>query len=258
MDAGRSYKMTTEIPESIASPDAMETSIGTFEFLDGVPTKSSAEMAYDFLDKVHGMKAFLSMLPSMSVYQIREGQRSVGAKECWQICETNFFGWHDLTRQVLPVMRRQGHGRIVQHSSVLGFVALRYRGAYNASKFALEGLADTLRLELRGTGIHVSLVEPGPILSRFRANALLALKENIDIEHSIYRENYKGALARLAKDGPAAPFTLPPEAVLKKVVQALESRTPRARYYVTFPTYLFAFLKRILPQRTLDRILYKI
>lgn len=171
--------------------------------------------------------------------------------------ESNFFGWHELTRLVIPVMREQGGGRIIHNSSVLGFAAMPFRGAYNASKFALEGLSDTLRLELRGSNVHVSLVEPGPILSRFRANALVALRENIDIENSIHRENYKGALARLQKEGPAAPFTLPPEAVLRRVVHALESRRPKPRYYVTFPTYLFGTLKRLLGTRQLDWFLYK-
>ena len=171
--------------------------------------------------------------------------------------ESNIFGWHELTRLVIPVMREQGEGRIVHNSSVLGLAAMPFRGAYNASKYALEGLTDTLRLELRGSNIHVSLVEPGPILSRFRANALVALRENIDIENSIYRENYQGALARLQKEGPAAPFTLPPEAVLKKLVHALESKRPKPRYYVTLPTYLFGTLKRILGTRQLDWILYK-
>jgi NAD(P)-dependent dehydrogenase (short-subunit alcohol dehydrogenase family) len=171
--------------------------------------------------------------------------------------ETNLFGWHDLTRQVLPVMRRQGYGRIIQNSSVLGFVALAYRGAYNASKYALEGLSDTLRLELRGTGIHVSLVQPGPITSRFRPNAYLAYQRNIDPGISVHRERYEGMEQRLTKEGPVVPFTLPPEAVLKKVIHALESPRPKARYRVTFPTYLFATLKRILPDRAMDRILAK-
>jgi len=172
--------------------------------------------------------------------------------------ETNLFGWHELTRLVLPVMRRQGHGRIIQNSSVLGFVALRYRGAYNASKYALEGLTDTLRLELRGSGIHVSLIEPGPVTSRFRQNAYAAYRRNIDPESSVHRAHYRRMEQRLTKAGPVVPFTLPPEAVLKKVIHALESKRPRARYAVTFPTHLFAFLKRVLPQRTLDRILYRI
>jgi NAD(P)-dependent dehydrogenase (short-subunit alcohol dehydrogenase family) len=172
--------------------------------------------------------------------------------------ETNLFGWHELTRLVLPVMRRQGHGRIIQNSSVLGFVALRYRGAYNASKYALTGLTDTLRLELRDSGIHVSLIEPGPITSRFRQNAYVMFKRNIDPETSVHREQYRRMEQRLTKKGPVVPFTLPPEAVLKKVIHALESRRPRARYAVTFPTYLFAYLKRLLPVRTLDRILYRI
>ena len=172
--------------------------------------------------------------------------------------ETNLFGSHELTNQILPVMRRQGHGRIIQNSSVLGFVALRYRGAYNASKYALEGLSDTLRLELAGTDIHVSLIEPGPVSSRFRENAFKAYQENIDPDNSVHRDKYLAMEVRLKTEGPAVPFTLPPEAVLKKVIHALESRRPRARYYVTFPTYLFGFLKRVLSDRLLDRILYKL
>ena len=171
--------------------------------------------------------------------------------------ETNFFGWLELTNRLLPVMRKQGYGRIIQNSSVLGFVAMPFRGAYNASKFAIEGLSDTLRLELHDTDIHVVLVEPGPILSNFRANALKALQKYIDIDHSVHRERYHAVLERLNKEGPAVPFTLPPEAVLEKVVRALEVRTPKARYYVTFPTGLFAWLKRLLPTRTLDRLLRK-
>ena len=169
--------------------------------------------------------------------------------------ETNFFGWLELTNLLLPVMRKQGYGRIIKNSSVLGFVAMPFRGAYNSSKYAIEGLSDTLRLELKGTNIHVSLVEPGPILSRFRANALNALLQHIDIENSVHKERYQQVLERLNKEGPAAPFTLPPEAVLKKVIHALEARKPRVRYYVTIPTYLFGYLKRVLPTRTLDRLL---
>ena len=169
--------------------------------------------------------------------------------------ETNVFGWLELTNRLLPVMREQGYGRIIQNSSVLGLVAMPYRGAYNASKFALEGLSDTLRLELKETDIHVSLVEPGPILSRFRANALIALQKHIDIENSVHKVRYQRVLERLNKEGPAVPFTLPPEAVLAKVIHALEARRPKARYYVTVPTYLFGYLKRVLPTRTLDKLL---
>jgi len=172
--------------------------------------------------------------------------------------ETNLFGWHQLTSLLIPVMRRQGHGRIIQNSSVLGFVALRYRGAYNASKYALEGLTDTLRLELAGTDIHVSLVEPGPVSSRFRENAFRAYQQNIDPHSSVHRDKYLAMEARLQTKGPVVPFTLPPEAVLKKVIHALESRRPRARYYVTFPTCLFGFLKRVLSTRTLDKLLNKV
>lgn len=169
--------------------------------------------------------------------------------------ETNLLGWHELTRLVIPVMRIQGKGRIIQNSSVLGFAAMPYRGAYNCSKYALEGLTDTLRLELQGSGIHVSLIEPGPIMSHFRQNAHLKFMENIDPAHSKHRKQYEAMEARLNKEGPAAPFTLPPEAVLKKLIHALESPRPRARYPVTVPTHLFAVLKRLLPTRALDHLL---
>jgi len=172
--------------------------------------------------------------------------------------ETNLFGTVELSNRVIPVMREQGHGRIIMNSSVLGLVTLPYRGAYSASKFALEGLTDTLRLELAGSGIHVCLIEPGPITSRFRANSLAAFKRSIDIEHSAHRAHYRGVLHRLEKPGPAAPFTLPPEAVLKRLVHALESPRPRLRYYVTFPTYLFAAMRRVLPYAALDRALQRI
>jgi len=169
--------------------------------------------------------------------------------------ETNLFGTHELTCRVLKIMRRQGHGRIIQNSSILGLITLPFRGAYNSSKFALEGLTDTLRLELHGTGIHLSLIEPGPVISRFRANAMEKYRQNIDKANSPFRSTYEGMERRLAKKGPAAPFTLPPEAVLEKVIHALESSRPKVRYYVTFPTYLFATLKRLLPHRVLDRVL---
>jgi NAD(P)-dependent dehydrogenase (short-subunit alcohol dehydrogenase family) len=166
--------------------------------------------------------------------------------------ETNLFGPLDLIHRILPVMRRQGAGRIVQNSSVLGLVAFPFRGAYNATKFALEGLTDTLRLELRGTGIHVSLIEPGPIESRFRANALQALKRNIDTAHSVHGEKYRAAIQRLERQGPVVPFTLPPQAVVKRLIHALESPRPRPRYYVTFPTTVLGVLRRLCPTRCLD------
>ncbi len=172
--------------------------------------------------------------------------------------ETNLFGTHELTNLIIPLMRKQGHGRIIYNSSILGFVAMTYRGAYNASKFALEGLADTLRLELHGTNIHISLIEPGPILSDFRKNSFALYKKNIDSAHSHHKLTYQAMEARLQKQGPAAPFTLPAVAVTEKVIHALEARRPKIRYYVTFPTYLFGLLKRILPMSWLDALLRKI
>ena len=170
--------------------------------------------------------------------------------------EVNLFGWHELVCRVLPVMHRQGFGRIIQNSSVLGLISLAYRGAYNSSKYALEGLTDTLRLELRGTGIFVSLIEPGPIISRFRSNAFEAFNRNIDRLNSRHRDAYAAMEKRFKSEGPTAPFTLPPDAVLKAVIHALEDPKPKNHYYVTFPTYFFGVLKRLFPSRALDRILW--
>lgn len=169
--------------------------------------------------------------------------------------QTLVFGWHHLTRQVIPLMRKQGEGRIVQNSSVLGFAVMPYRGAYSGAKFAIEGLSDALRLELAGSNVFVSLIEPGPILSRFRANALVRLRDQIPLETSHHADQYRAALARLQTEGPAQPFTLGPEAVVERLVHALEARRPKARYFVTFPTYLFWYLKRVLPQSALDRLM---
>ena len=169
--------------------------------------------------------------------------------------ETNVFGWLELTNALIPAMRANNEGRIVQNSSILGLVAMPYRGAYNASKFAIEGLTDTLRLELRDTNICCSLIEPGPILSSFRANALNAFKQHINVENSPHRDRYAAMLGRLNTQGAAVPFTLPPEAVVKKLIHALESSRPKSRYYVTFPTYLFGYLRRVLPTKALDYML---
>jgi len=171
--------------------------------------------------------------------------------------ETNVLGWQELTNLAIPVMRRQGYGRIIQNSSVLGFVSLPFRGAYNATKYAIEGLSDTLRLELQGSNIYVSLIEPGPIESKFRENAVKMLQKYIDVENSIHRKRYQRVLQRLNTQGPAAPFTLPPEAVVKRVIHALEAKNPRPRYYVTLPTYLFGVLKRLLSTQALDWLLAK-
>jgi NAD(P)-dependent dehydrogenase (short-subunit alcohol dehydrogenase family) len=180
-------------------------------------------------------------------------------RECLRAqLETNLLGWHDLTCRVIPLMRRQAEGRIVHNSSILGLVAMPFRGAYVASKFALEGLTDTLRLELSGTGIHVSLIEPGPIASRFRDNAHQKWREWIDAEHSPHRAAYLAMEQRLLKEGPAAPFTLPPEAVLKRLIHALESPRPKPRYYVTTPAFVLAGLRRVLSAGGLDWVLQRV
>ncbi|WP_157018798.1 SDR family oxidoreductase [Mesorhizobium xinjiangense] len=169
--------------------------------------------------------------------------------------EVNFFGWHDLTRRIVPVMRRQGHGRIVHCSSILGLVPVKWRGAYAASKHALEGLMLCLRAELEGTGTHVSLIEPGPIESKMAANGLQWFEKYIDVDNSPHREAYQRQLERLRAGGTKSRFKLKPDAVWSELRHALDSPRPRPHYVVTTPARTGVLLKRLLPASWLYRIL---
>ena len=175
------------------------------------------------------------------------------------IFEVNLFGYHDLTNQVIPVMRKQGHGRIINCSSVLGFAGLRFRGAYVSTKFALEGLTDVLRLEMHSQPIDVILIEPGPITTKIRVNAQPHFEKWIDWENSALRKLYEFGLRPRLYDTSGEPdkFELPPSAVTKKLIHALESKRPKPRYYVTVPTYLSGLMRRILTTRAFDRILVR-
>jgi NAD(P)-dependent dehydrogenase (short-subunit alcohol dehydrogenase family) len=174
-----------------------------------------------------------------------------------EIFETNLFGVHDLTRRVIPVMRAQGHGRIVNCSSVLGLVTARWRGAYVATKFAMEGLTDTLRLELRGSGIHVILVEPGPIGTKIRLNSIPHFERWIDWKSSALRPLYEASLLKRLYEPSAKKdtFELPPSAVTKVLTRALDASRPRPRYFVTVPTWGANVIRRLLPTRVSDLIL---
>jgi NAD(P)-dependent dehydrogenase (short-subunit alcohol dehydrogenase family) len=172
--------------------------------------------------------------------------------------DTNFFGLMELTRQVLPVMRRRNRGRIVMVSSILGRVAMPWRGAYNASKHALEGITDTLRMELRGSGIQVSLVNPGPVRSRFRDNSLHNFDTQVDAGASVHGADYARLRAQTGAEKDHQPFTVGPEAVAMKIAHALESRSPRQRYYVTAPAYVLAIARCLLPGAWLDAVLARL
>jgi NAD(P)-dependent dehydrogenase (short-subunit alcohol dehydrogenase family) len=227
--------------------------------LDYVDKNSVATAFAELMDKTQGQ---LFAVFHNGAYGQPGGVEDISREVMEKQFASNFFGWHQLTTLILPVMRQQGYGRIIVNSSILGFIAFPMRGAYNASKFALEGLFDTLRLELSGTGIHVSLIEPGPISSDFRKNAKKAFEENLYhrpniVNASPHQAHYRQVITRLNKQDSVDPFTLPPEAVLKKVVHALNSPCPNIRYPVTVPTQVFSLLKRLLPHRMLDWILRK-
>jgi short-subunit dehydrogenase len=169
--------------------------------------------------------------------------------------ETNVFGLHECTRQIIPVMRKQGYGKIIQHSSVLGLISLAGRGAYNASKYAIEGLTDTLRLELQGSGIHPVLLNTGPITSDFRKNAMEKLRQNIDMEHSVFKEKYAQSLHAKKSNVPFNEEAISVAKIVHKIVCASQ---PKPRYYITKATYLLGYLKRLLSSSILDKVLRKV
>lgn len=170
---------------------------------------------------------------------------------------TNVFGTQQLTNLIVPIMRKNGGGKIVYNSSILGFAAMQYRGAYNASKFAIEGFADTLRLEVKQDNIHVSLIQPGPIISNFRTNAFAQFKHWIHPENSTHQQSYQAMVSRLDSPESKAPFVLKAEAVTQALIHIIEHKRPKIRYPITIPTKVFAWLKRILPARILDTLLIK-
>ena len=172
------------------------------------------------------------------------------------IFETNLFGYHELTKEIIPLMRAQGYGRIINCSSVLGIVPLKWRGAYNATKFALEGLTQTLRLEMRGSPVEVILLNPGPVTSKIRENSIPHFEKWIDWENSVWAEHYKATLiGHLRQKSTINKFELPASAVTEKLLLALESQKPAPSYYITKPTYFMALMRRVLPTSWLERLL---
>ncbi|MEX0280205.1 MAG: SDR family NAD(P)-dependent oxidoreductase [Arenibacterium sp.] len=220
--------------------DAESIHTGLQEVLEATGGKLDAL----FNNGAHQLNALVEDLPT-------EGLRA--------LFEADFFGWHDLTRQVIPVMRAQGHGRIIQCSSTLGLIYMRYRGAYSAAKHALEALSDVMRLELAETGIKVVLIEPGPITTAFREKGIAYFERYIDWENSPERARYEERLIpRMYQGGSKDAFELPPSAVTAKLIRALEAENPNPRYYVTTATYIAGYLRRILSTRMMDRILSRV
>jgi len=239
---------TARKPEDLArlkDEDGLETL-----YLDYAEPQSIAAAAVQVLEATDGA---LDALFNNGAYGQPGAVEDVPPDALRAQFEANVVGWLDLTQRVIPAMRARREGRIVFCSSVLGLISAPYRGAYCASKFAVEALADALRMELADTGIHVSLIEPGPIATRFIEHALEHYRRNIDLERSAHREIYRARLAQMEQGGQTT-FKLPPETVAAKLVHALEAKRPKARYYVTFPTYAAAYLRRILPTRALDAV----
>ncbi len=215
----------------------------------------SITMALDWVLKYTG--GYLDALFNNGAFAIPGAVEDLSRSALAYQLDNGLLGWHDLTRRVLAVMRRQGYGRIIQNSSVLGLAAMRYRGAYCAMKFALEGLSDVLRLELHDSGIYISLLEPGPIKTSFRKNAYNEFVNWIDSSRSLHKTQYLRMIQRLDSER-EAPFTLEAYAVITKLIHALEAKKPKARYYVTKATWIMSIMRRLLPTAWMDLFVLKI
>ena len=222
--------------------------------LDYCDSESIKATLDQVLTETHGT---LDALFNNGAYGLPGAVEDLPTEALREIFEANLFGWHELIRAVIPVMRGQEYGRIVQCSSVLGFIPMRWRAAYVATKYALEGYTDTLRIELRGTSIRVSLIEPGPITTKFRVNSIPHFERWIDWKNSPHTKDYEQRLTpRLyASESTPDPFELPPAAVSEKLLHALESRRPRPRYHVTKVTHFAGMMRRLLPTRALDQLI---
>lgn len=242
---------TARKPEDIAALEA--DGVEAF-YLDYSEAASIEALVTAVLDRTGGK---LDALFNNGAYAQPGAVEDLAVAALKEQFEANFFGWHDLTRRLVPVMRRQGHGRIVHCSSILGLTPVRFRGAYSASKHALEALMLCQRQELAGSGVHVSLIEPGPVTSKIASNGLVWFLKNIDHENSVHRADYQAQLERLRAGGSQSRLKPGPEVVHKALRHALLSRRPRPHYVVTVPARLGVMLKRILPASMLYRLLAK-
>ena len=229
--------------------------LATQEKFEAIPLEltdesSIAACAEDALRRTNGN---LGALYNNAAYGVVGAMEDISAAVLRRHFEANVIGTHELTRRIIPAMRKAGGGRIVFCSSVLGFVSGPYRGAYCASKYAIEAMADAMRVELWGSGIRVSIIEPGPIETQFLPTTLANFKRDIDVANSPHRAAYEKRLAIMEKGQPGL-FKMGPEAVAAKIVHAVESNWPRIRYRVTVPTHMAAIMKRVLPARVLDQI----
>ncbi len=216
---------------------------------------TKAEMITAVIEKVLELDGHIDVWFNNAGYGQPGAMEDITTTTLREQFETNVFGLHECTRQIIPVMRKQGHGKIIQHSSVLGLISLFSRGAYNASKYVIEGLTDTLRLELKDTNIYPVLLNTGPITSHFRQTALKKLEENVDIEHSVFKEKYLSSLKGTQKK---VPFNEGASSVASVVHKIILADKPKPRYYITKATYLLGYCKRILSTSLLDKILIKI
>lgn len=186
----------------------------------------------------------VDVLINCAGYQARGAIEDMALDGVEKHFETNLFGMMNVIRAVLPMLRER-NGRIINVSSLAGRVASPFWGAYAASKHAVEGMSDALRMELRGFGVEVVVVEPGPIRTGFNERGAQMLKQYLP--DSIYADRYRDVLSEESSGAS-------PEKAASVLVKAVEAKNPKPRYTVTWVAWLGPKLKAVLPTRVWDWI----
>ncbi|WP_427339158.1 SDR family oxidoreductase [Caloranaerobacter sp. DY30410] len=240
---GTSRKAT--FPDSLA-----ENREGTIQMIPlDVTQEKSIKQAIDYIVKNEGQ---INVLLNCAGYALGGAVEDISNDEAHEIFDTNFFGMMSVIRHVLPIMRKQNKGLIVNISSVAGFIALPFQSMYSATKYAVEAMTECLRMEVKPFGIKVSMIDPGDIKTNFTSSRKTAKAALIN---PAYKERHKKAVETMIRDELNGPG---PEVVVKAFAKILNSKNPPVRIVVGIKYKFVALLKRILPARVVEYVLEKI
>jgi len=207
------------------------------------------------VDEVEQREGAVGVLVSNAGFSQSGAVEAVPMEKVRNQFETNVFGLVRMCQLVLPGMRRQGYGRIVNVSSMGGKLTFPGAGHYHATKHAVEALSDALRFEVEGFGIKVSVIEPGLIRTGFANVAVGSMDGSEDGPYAGFDEAVARATTENYERGPISRLAGGPEAVAEAIERAISARSPRSRYAVTPSAHLFLWLRRLLPDRIWDAVL---
>jgi len=206
------------------------------------------------VDTVVAAEGAVGVLVNNAGYGQEGTVEEVPMEEVRRQFETNVFGLVRLTQLALPGMRRQHWGRVINVSSMGGRLTFPGGGVYHATKHAVEAISDALRFEVRGFGVDVVVIEPGPIKTQFEDTSLDSMDAASDSHVSPYAE-FNASVAERVRGTYKGPMAAGPEAVARAIERAVSAKHPRTRYPVTAAARLLMLTRRILPDRAWDAML---